>query len=95
MKRLSAALVVVFGALVVVLFVVDLVEVFFSSSFSWTEQGLRSMEQGRKGFTLAQNRLRIEGGDSDNVWSMKPPCALHVECAPMGPSLRRARPTDC
>ena len=45
-KRLSAALVVVFGALVVVLFVVDLVEVFFSSSFSWTEQGLRSMEQG-------------------------------------------------
>ena len=33
-KRLSAALVVVFGALVVVLFVVDLVEVFFSSSFS-------------------------------------------------------------
>ena len=45
-KRLSAALVVVFGALVVVLFVVDLVEVFFSSSFSWTEQGLGSGEQG-------------------------------------------------
>ena len=33
-KRLSAALVVVFGALVVVLFVVDFVDVFFSSSFS-------------------------------------------------------------
>ena len=41
-KRLSAAFVVVFGALVV-LFVVDFVDVFFSSSFSCTTKELRSI----------------------------------------------------
>ena len=39
-KRLSDAFVVVFGDLVV-LFVVDFVGVFFSSSFSCTQNGLR------------------------------------------------------
>ena len=41
-KRLSAAFVVVLGALVV-LFVVDFVDVFFSSSFSCTTKELRSI----------------------------------------------------
>ena len=41
-KRLSAAFVVVLGALVV-LFVVDFVDVFFSSSFSCTSKELRSI----------------------------------------------------